>query len=219
LEDRCAKQSQFPAGPGGTRAEGRGTIVRNKAKLGQNGTSGGWRASAGPIMKNEPNLPIRARVGTGRGTSLAGPSLALIAPNKPNFPSSETKGKCFEGKELWLIVPTRGIGKTNPIARSGAPRRCPATPGGTWPERVTRDRCAKQSQFGGSGRGRSLSCQTKPIPGGAGRGEARGALGRGAKCVKQPQFVGSPRVAAGTLPCELRHKTYNQATLWRTDND
>ncbi len=52
-------------------------------------------------MQNEPNLPIRAEVGTGRGTSLAGPSLALIAPNKPNLPSSETKGKCFGEKELW----------------------------------------------------------------------------------------------------------------------
>ena len=38
---KCAEQSQFPAVPGGTGSEGRGTIVRNKAKLGQNGTSGG----------------------------------------------------------------------------------------------------------------------------------------------------------------------------------
>jgi hypothetical protein len=52
-------------------------------------------------MRNKANLPIRARVGTGRGTSPAGPSLALIAPNKPNLPSSETKGKCLGGKELW----------------------------------------------------------------------------------------------------------------------
>ena len=91
----------IPGDAGSDRAWGRGAKMQNKAKLGQDGTSGGWRASEGPIMKNEPNLPIRARVGTGRGTSLAGPSLALIAPNKPNFPSSETKGKCFKGKELW----------------------------------------------------------------------------------------------------------------------
>jgi hypothetical protein len=89
----------------------------NKAKLGQDGTSGGWRAREGPIMQNEPNLPIRARVGTGRGTSLARPSLALIAPNKPNLPSSKTNGKCFEEKDLWSFVPTRGLGKTKPILR------------------------------------------------------------------------------------------------------
>ncbi len=66
-----------------------GNSVRNKAN---------WPER---IMQNEPNLPIRAQVGTGRGTSLAGLPLALIAPNKPNLPSSETKGKCFGEKELW----------------------------------------------------------------------------------------------------------------------
>jgi hypothetical protein len=66
-------------------------------------------------MQNEPNRLIRAQVGPGRGTSPAGPSLALIAPNKPNLPSRETKGKCFGRKDLWLIVPTRSLGKTKPI--------------------------------------------------------------------------------------------------------
>jgi hypothetical protein len=79
----------------------RGRIMRNKAKLGQDGASEGWRAGEGAIVQNEPNRPTRARVGTGRGTSPARPSLALIAPNKANSPSSETKGKCFGGKELW----------------------------------------------------------------------------------------------------------------------
>jgi hypothetical protein len=78
-----------------------GPIMRNKAKLGRVGVPGRWRAGEGAIVKNEPNLPIRAQAGTGRRTSPAGPSRALIAPNKPNFPSGETKGKGFEGKELW----------------------------------------------------------------------------------------------------------------------
>ena len=48
-----------------------GNSVRNKAN---------WPER---IMQNEPNLPIRAQVGTGRGTSLAGLPLALIAQTNP----------------------------------------------------------------------------------------------------------------------------------------
>jgi hypothetical protein len=93
-----------PGCAGRDEARGRGTwgwIMRNKAKLGSDGTPGGWRASEGPIMQNEPNLPIRAQAGTGRRTSAAAPSRALIAPNKPNSRRSKKKGKGLVGKDLW----------------------------------------------------------------------------------------------------------------------
>jgi hypothetical protein len=56
------------------------------------------------------------------------------APNKANLRGSKRKGKCLARKELWWIEHPIGIGKTNPIARSGAPRRCPAGLHGTGDE-------------------------------------------------------------------------------------
>jgi hypothetical protein len=192
------------------------------------------------IVRNKPNRPIRAQVGTGRETSLAGPSLALTAPNKthptkvwfnrpdlryrpgnagrnparrllswasnkPNLPSSETKGKCFGGKELWLIAPTRGLGKTKPIsagwgrilgtrdagvvqtkpiARSGAPRRCPVGgPGGVTNEVAVRANCAKRTQFGPAWAGHRPAKDAKQTQ----SGEAR--LGSGADHAKRTQFA------------------------------
>ena len=58
----------------------------------------------------------------------AGPSrlrpARAVCTNKPNFRQSNRKGKCCVGKELWLSGPAKSTGKTKPIARSGAPRRC-----------------------------------------------------------------------------------------------
>jgi len=57
--------------------------------------------------------------------------------------------------------------KTNPIARSGAPRRCPATPGATRPGgRGARGKCAKRTQFpaGPGGTGANGCCTNKPNP-------------------------------------------------------
>jgi hypothetical protein len=155
----CAKQTQFAFARNEEQVLwGKGVMVnstymgpwKNKANFGQAGGEGSPTAlSLGRIARNKPNLPIRARVGTGRGTSLVGPPLTLIAPNKPNLLLSETKGKCLGGKELWLIAPTRGLGKTKPIARSGAPRRCPAGgPGRVTNGAIVRANRAKQTQFG-----------------------------------------------------------------------
>jgi hypothetical protein len=93
----------------------RGRIMQNKAKLGQGGKSGEWRDSEGPIMQNEPNQPIRAQVGTGRGTSPAGPSLALAAPNEPNLPPTGGEDR-RQDRRPWRCHPSSGaLRKTEPI--------------------------------------------------------------------------------------------------------
>ncbi len=106
------------------------------------------------------------------------PTRGSIAPNKANFRHGVRRGKGLAGKELWLIEHPIDLGKTKPIARSGAPRRCPA--GGGWDgARGTRDegQCAKRTQFGPDGAwvavpGTCLSCETKPIPGASERASA-----------------------------------------------
>jgi hypothetical protein len=53
-------------------ARGLGPIMQNKAKLGQDGTFGGW------CVREEP-----------------------IVQNKANWQQSDVRGKSFMGKELW----------------------------------------------------------------------------------------------------------------------
>jgi hypothetical protein len=90
----CAKRTQFApsvrewmrmAGAGRLR---RGAIVRNKAKLGEDGTSGGRHIRKGPMVQNEPNSG-----GSGR-------SRVSIAQNKANLPPSDVKGKYSAEEEL-----------------------------------------------------------------------------------------------------------------------
>ncbi len=124
------------------------------------------RKSTGLRLRSDRVSGIWVRDGTATPSA---PVPWASAPNKPNFGHGKTKDKWFAAKELWLSGPAkstektkpipagpgdppspmpRRLGKTNPIARSGAPRRCPATPGGTRPGgRETRVKCAKQSQF------------------------------------------------------------------------
>jgi hypothetical protein len=89
-KDRCAKQTQFPAGPGGTRADGcctnkpnpchyadaeigvpRRAIMPNKAKLGQDGISGEWHVGqmrqTNPISAGQARCTNKANSGLRRG--------------------------------------------------------------------------------------------------------------------------------------------------------
>jgi hypothetical protein len=64
-------------------------------------------------MRNEPNSPS------------AGPALAgRLCKTKPNLGELGHVDK--GGHRTWATSPESGMRKTNPIARSGAPRRCPA---------------------------------------------------------------------------------------------
>jgi len=181
----------------GLRIQGRLAVGRPPAACHVQSVAGklykakGWRASEGPIMKDEPNLPIWAQVGTGRGTSLAGPSLALIAPNKPNLPSSETKGKCFEGNKLWLLVPAMDLGKTKPnLGTMGYL-------GDVSGRRIVRNEANLRRAWR---LGVGPSCQTKPIcPAGAGRDQTWGSVGRRAKCAERTQCPPSRAAGAGPL--------------------
>ncbi len=111
-----AKRSQF--GDGCLASEGE--FCRTKPNLGRMGHLGDGAPARGQLCETNPICRSGPRWAQAEGTSLAGPSLALIAPNKPNLPSSETKGKCFGGKELWWIAPTRGPRKTKPISAGTA---------------------------------------------------------------------------------------------------
>ncbi len=167
-----------------------------------------------------------------------------------------TKAKCFLGRWLWFIVHAcetkpilpvgQGLGgrnvqneanfrqghayKTNPIARSGAPRRCPtgagrdaargtrgvgcctnkpnschyADPESGVPGRANR---AKQSQSGPAGtrrgRRRARMCKTNPIPGSAGWDGGHRGMGRGTN-VRHEANRGSAR-GMGILPVSPNH--------------
>jgi hypothetical protein len=80
----CAKQTQFPATPGGTWLGGRGTRG-NRAKQTQS-----------------PEAGHRGGVRLRRGGEASGAGdPGAIAPNKPNSGSGKRRGKCFMGKGLW----------------------------------------------------------------------------------------------------------------------
>jgi hypothetical protein len=97
---------------------------------GSSGVTGQHRASGGAGGTNEPNWP------------------ELLVRNKPNSDRGHVRGKSCMGKTLWFIIHAQDLGKTTPIARSGAPRRCPILPGGTRPQRRgTAGKCAKQTQL------------------------------------------------------------------------
>jgi len=99
------------------------------------------------------------------------------APNKPNFRRSKKKGKCFEEKELWSFVPTRGLGKTNPI------------PGGV-----------EHLSLGPPARG---GCTNKANPGCAGRDEDRRVVGGGSNAPNKPNFERSRKKGKGLAGKEL----------------
>ncbi len=85
-------------------------------------------------MQNEANLPgsPRLKQSQSRGTANRAertqfpasrdtrPSSPMrIVRNKPNSGNGKEKGKCFAGKELWLIVHQTDLGKTKPISPDG----------------------------------------------------------------------------------------------------
>ncbi len=155
------KQSQFGQGAGI-----RGRVQRPAPR----------RPNSGPVVQTNP-IPGLAGWGEARGTegegslrktnpvSCRGPVAwgrrgvrrGANAQNKPNFPSSKTNGKCVEEKDLWLFVPTRGLGKTNPISRRGRVGRGPRGVG-------RGGKCAKQTQSPPRRvAGANRSHRTKPI--------------------------------------------------------
>jgi hypothetical protein len=110
------------------------------------------------------------------------------APNKASPVKAMRSDKCFLGQELWLIRHAQGVGKTKPIARSGAPGRCldcglrigDRRPAG-------RAKCAKQSQLA---RDRAAETLAAGAAGAAPAGEQR---------AKQTQFRRSD--LEGQVPC------------------
>jgi hypothetical protein len=122
----CAKRTQFQTMPGGrglgaimrneanSEQVGRGrptheeTIMQNKAKPGQARVSGGWRWGSS-LRKTCETKPICGGVSSVKtGKAVVG------ASNFTHYTSNSAEGRSC---------------KTKPIARSGAPRRCPPRAG------------------------------------------------------------------------------------------
>jgi hypothetical protein len=123
---KCAKRTQFQTMPGGrglgaimrneanSEQVGRGrptheeTIMQNKAKPGQARVSGGWRWGSS-LRKTCETKPICGGVSSVKtGKAVVG------ASNFTHYTSNSAEGRSC---------------KTKPIARSGAPRRCPPRAG------------------------------------------------------------------------------------------
>jgi hypothetical protein len=146
--DKRAKQSQFPATAGWGEARGAwgdGANAQNEPNSGGAGRPS--LAPAKPIVRHPLDAPLRAtNQNLGElgylGGQDGGDERRANASNKPN--SSITD--CGSGTDLRRdalcgspgqrpVVQANPIGRsqsceTNPIARSGAPRRCPAGPAG-----------------------------------------------------------------------------------------
>jgi hypothetical protein len=155
----------FPAGPGGTRAN-----ARNEPNCPKRGTEAvsrlriaDWGQTCGRSCETKPIPAAPGGAGPrGRGA---------IVQNKPNFRRRKNEVNCCCGKWLREFGTTCRSCKTNPIARSGAPRRCldcgfriadwirscAGTPPAPCCPRPRRADCAKRTQF------RGRSCETKPI--------------------------------------------------------
>jgi len=121
------KQSQFPATPGGTGPAGRGP----------------WAVvQTNPISGGVPSLKCQAgREGQVRQTKPNLGKLGYLRAGARLEPMVQNKANCGRpgGRDIPLFhystIPSfqcrrRRLCQTNPIARSGAPRRCPAGPGG-----------------------------------------------------------------------------------------
>jgi hypothetical protein len=188
LGTSLAKRTQFA--PPWKRPTPDGRKMQNEPNFTHAPGDTGWCHSGpvgdlGPIVQNEANFPARQggteprRRGPGRCTNEANSAAQPIAPNKPNLPSSEMKGKYLGGKDLWSIAPAKGLGKTKPIPGS-------AGRDGAWGTRDEGKSC-KTNPICPAGLGGppsplappaspqpSQSCKTNPIPGGAGCDGARG---------------------------------------------
>ena len=198
------KRTQFPAVPGGTGPEGRGT--RGKCAK----------------RTQFPDCGLRI---ADLAQTCGGPTNRA---KQTQFRQRERRGKCFAGKDLWLIVQSIGLGKTKPIWRSRAGIRkqmvqnepnssiadwaqtCGGTP---FAGRRTKSRLYKQTQLGGANcakRSQFFDCGLRISDCGLGTDlwrEARPAayrLGpRRAKCAKRTQFPFS-RALGNTQLCETK---------------
>ncbi len=97
-------------------------------------------------------------------------------------PEQQGKGKCFVGKDLWLISHSIGLDKTKPIPPDGlaagasVPNKPNLAPGVRKWTRADRRRTSRGDRL----------CETNPIPGDAGRGTGPGGRGRGAIVRNEP---------------------------------
>ena len=123
MQETSAKQSQFPAMPGGTGPEGRGTWGRicqtnpmwqvgcaPEGEMRETNPISGWRDalhSTIPAFQSDADCAKRSQfpsAGTRRADRGSPPAPLVsrsIVPNKPNSGSGKRRGKCFARKELW----------------------------------------------------------------------------------------------------------------------
>jgi hypothetical protein len=179
-EGKCAKRTQFPAGPGGPRSQRRGPIMQNKPNFGQRRKKSGGDAQP-PIRSGAGSTKSRGVQNEPNSARPAGVPRRNVQ-NEPNLarPQAADGGNCAKRSQTWgnwgmwtKAVVVWGVArpggetcKTNPIwhARRGMGA---GSPGRAAPAESD---CAKRGQFarpkpaqarvaGSSG----LSCKTKPI--------------------------------------------------------
>jgi hypothetical protein len=168
------------------------------------------------------------------GTPCAVTTDRTSAPNKPNLGQSHFEDKCCADKDLQCIGRGESPHKTNPISRSGAPRRClycglrigdgaasgrlPA-PCCRWPAWAG---CTNKPNFGHCadpeiGGPRGQLCETNPIWAraiwrtSAVPTRSCDELHAGRASVKQSQFPADGNGSAPTRgPCRRRGRLYKQ---------
>jgi hypothetical protein len=162
------------------------TIVQNKAKLGQDGTSGGRRIRRGQSCETKPISAVAA----------------VGSPNIPAFHHSTIPVRCHLCKTNPIWHPGQAGGVPDGAKRAKQ-SQFPATPGGMVPGgRGPRDKCAKRTQSFDCG----LKTELRPDRPACGRlGPTR------AVCTNKPN---SARLGQGQVPGG--RKMRNKAKLGRT---
>jgi hypothetical protein len=185
----CAKRTQFPAVPGGTRPQARGT--RGKcAKRSQFGRVSGGDAqpTKSRLRQTKPNLGGLGHVGKGGHRKWNGFAGTWNVGNKPNFPEPVRVTSAFERKgygnfrrsvdreEQSQFRPT-GPCDSRSIGGSRTRTPNPRSGRGQAPRRAGRIERAKRTQFGQAGRRvgsvEGEMCETNPICTAGGRSRAR----------------------------------------------
>ncbi len=179
------------------------------------------------------NRAKRTQFGPGAqpGTRVAArPRRGTTAPNKANFVQTYWRGKWLAGKELWYIAPAIGTGKTKPVFRNGPEGRGTGEPPGEPALRRIAPNKPNLRQPGGEYHRQepALSaangpealtlpptgqmCETKPIPGGAGR---KGWDRRDGGQMRQtnPIWAGWPARGAGGRETPPGHDGAKQSQL------
>ena len=133
----CAKQSQFPATPGGTGPGGRGPWDKCANRTQFPATARGPRlGERGPWSVVQTNPISGAGPGTPPSTLRPRPPAKPIVRNKPNSDRGHVRDKSCMGKDLWCIIHAEDFGKTKPIAGVAGRSFPGARPSGLWPPSV-----------------------------------------------------------------------------------